>query len=87
MRRDEANRIIDEFMPRGETFANPYIACEQCRERVVGMHDNLRNVPCGHKANWRSVCPSWSPVDGCCCQEHLGRVEHGLPLDRTAPGP
>lgn len=24
-----------------------------------------------------SVCPLWSPIRGCCCQEERGRVDHG----------
>lgn len=70
------------------TFANPYLVCERCRRSVRRWHDNDRcgcgeegwqNLPCGHQDGVTSVCPSWSPVDGCCCLEHLGRVPHGEP--------
>jgi hypothetical protein len=60
-------------------FANPFIACMQCGRRVKTVDADLRNQPCGHRAEWNSVCPSWSPVDGCRCQQHLGHVSHGVP--------
>lgn len=77
------------------TFADPYLICEQCRAWVVGWHNPQRcdpsptrqfgcgksatNLPCGHAAGVTSVCPSWSPVGGCHCREHLGHVPHGEP--------
>ena len=56
-------------------FANPFLACEVCGKRVR-TRPALWNEPCGHAAPMNSVCPSWSPVDGCQCLEHLGKVEH-----------
>lgn len=67
-------------MPRvseGSKFANPFLACAGCGKQVT--HRDDVNRPCGHKASFESVCPSWSPVDGCRCQEHLGHVSHGRP--------
>lgn len=69
------------------TFANPYLACVQCSGWVTSWHDDDRcgcddtywNEPCGHRAAVFSACPSWGPVDGCSCQGHLGRVDHGEP--------
>ncbi len=70
------------------TFANPYLACDQCGQRVAQWHDPVKcgcgdsgwqNKPCGHQAGATSVCPSWGPVDGCTCVEHLGRRDHGEP--------
>jgi hypothetical protein len=69
------------------TFANPFLACDACGERVRSGHDGGKcgcewgscNWPCGHNAGATSVCPSWSPVDGCRCAAHLGSVQHGLP--------
>ena len=66
------------------TFANPYLRCDFCREPVPRWHNNdtcgcgetFWNEPCGHTAGTTSVCPSWSPVDGCQCREHLGHVDH-----------
>lgn len=66
------------------SFANPYLICDVCEQPVTGFHDRERcgcndercNVPCGH-LGVHSVCPSWSPVDGCCCLEFLGYVSHG----------
>lgn len=63
-------------------YADPYLACDQCRQRTVGYDRDapgLRNEPCGHAAGMTSVCPSWSPVDGCNCIEQLGRRDHGEP--------
>ncbi|MER7908262.1 hypothetical protein [Streptomyces sp. NPDC096068] len=71
------------------TFANPYLVCAVCREQAKGFHDGDEAacgcgagdwlVPCGHTAEAVSVCPSWDPVDGCQCQEFLGRVDHPAP--------
>lgn len=49
-------------------FANPYLMCLECRCRVTDVTGN-ENVPCGHTADYEAVCPSWSPVDGCTCDE------------------
>ena len=57
------------------SFANPYLVCASCAERVTAWHSTEAcgceapcwNVPCGHTALTASVCPSWSPVDGCAC--------------------
>lgn len=66
-------------------FSDPYLACDACHAWVTGWHDNDRcgcagtfwNVPCGcTRAGVTSRCPSWSPVDGCRCREHLGYVLH-----------
>lgn len=70
-------------------FANPYLRCDTCEEYVPAWHDGDKcgcdqgwwNAPCGHTAGIHSICPSWSPADGCMCKEHLGRVAHQL---RTA---
>ncbi|MFM9703636.1 hypothetical protein [Streptomyces galilaeus] len=66
------------------TFANPHLVCEQCRQPATRWHDRHKCGcdtrswidPCGHNAEAVSVCPSWSPLDGCLCQEFLGRVDH-----------
>lgn len=66
------------------SFANPYLVCELCHQPVPRWHDPDKcgcgghdwNEPCGHPAGISDTCPSWSPVDGCQCQEVLGRVEH-----------
>lgn len=66
------------------SFANPYLVCEHCRQSVIRWHNNDRcgcdaafwNDPCRHTAGVVSVCPSWSPVDGCTC---LGGVHEELP--------
>lgn len=68
------------------TFANPYLACDQCRAHVVNWHNpqqcgcdesGWQNQPCGHQATVTSACPSWGPTDGCRCLAHLGHVPHG----------
>lgn len=60
-------------------YANPFNSCEQCGARTTGTDDHSRNQPCGHTGGFRSVCPSWSPVDGCNCLTFLGAIDHGLP--------
>lgn len=69
-------------------FANPHLVCTDCRRPVPAWHNPdacgcdpevfgpFWNVPCGHRAGITSVCPSWSPVDGCQCAEVLGTVDH-----------
>jgi hypothetical protein len=70
-----------------EHYANPFLICTVCRKSVVGyIHspehaENWKNFPC-HHLGITSSCPSWSPVDGCRCQEHLGSVEHSAPRIR-----
>lgn len=66
------------------TFANPHLVCDLCRKPVPSWHNNTAcgcdeeswNNPCEHPVGVTSVCPSWSPVDGCQCLEHLGRIDH-----------
>lgn len=66
------------------TFADPYLKCDQCGASVPRRHNDDAcgcqagwwNEPCGHRAGATSACPSWGPVDGCQCQEHLGYVPH-----------
>lgn len=64
------------------TYANPYNACDACGARTTHgstADGRFRNQPCGHAASFSSLCPSWGPVDGCMCIEHLGRRDHGEP--------
>jgi hypothetical protein len=64
-----------------ERYANPFLVCTTCKQKVVGHivspeHvENWTNYPCRHMGI-TSTCPSWSPVDGCRCLEHLGIVQH-----------
>jgi hypothetical protein len=63
-------------------YADPFIICVECGHRTSDgstKSGQFRNEPCGHAADFKSVCPSWSPVDGCRCVEHLGVREHGDP--------
>lgn len=66
-----------------KTYANPFNICAQCRRRVswgdTDTEGRFRNEPCGHAADFKSVCPSWGPVDGCQCVEILGSRDHGDP--------
>lgn len=59
-------------------FADPYKVCVECNGWVDGVLDapTLILLPCHHQADYLSVCPSWGPVDGCQCVEHLGRRPH-----------
>lgn len=57
-------------------FTNPYLVCEECREKVPFWHDPDRcgcngetfNSPCKHKLGVVSTCPTWSPGHGCICE-------------------
>jgi hypothetical protein len=64
-------------------FADPFKVCNQCRGWITGVLDNDHGpvivTPCEHRAGYTDVCPSWGPVDGCSCKEHLGYVPHGTP--------
>ncbi len=68
------------------TFANPYLTCDKCEQPARSWHDpdqcgcgesGFQNQPCEHQAGVTSTCPSWGPVDGCQCLQHLGHVSHG----------
>jgi hypothetical protein len=64
-----------------EVYANPFNVCDRCKRRVSWggtVTGVFRNLPCGHAAGFHSVCPSWSPVDGCNC-ERFGQRQHGEP--------
>lgn len=74
-------------------YANPYLRCDECGGVALGytvtphpgMDGDHANWPCGHHAAITSDCPSWSPVNGCQCIEHLGHREHELAVaDRVA---
>ncbi len=76
-------------------FADPYLRCDECGEPALGytvtpgrgMDGDGANWPCGHQAGVTSDCPSWSPVDGCRCVEHLGHRDHELAVaDRVVEG-
>jgi hypothetical protein len=66
------------------SFANPFLVCNLCSKPVLRWHNNDKCGcaaecwidPCSHNAEAVSVCPSWSPVDGCTCQEVLSSVDH-----------
>ena len=59
--------------------ASPYLICVQCGAWVDHFSHTgegqgpSRNQPCDHRADYANVCPSWSPVDGCNCMEHVRR--------------
>lgn len=68
------------------TFADPYKTCDYCGAWITGVLDKpgpLIVVPCEHQASYSDRCPSWGPVDGCQCAEHLGYVPHGEPPGRV----
>lgn len=58
-------------------FANPFLICSKCRIPIKYWHDpdrcectkKMYNAPCGHDVEVISMCPTWSPVDGCSCTE------------------
>lgn len=52
------------------TFADPYKQCLRCGGWVDGVLKAPGPVivtPCEHQSEYRDVCPSWGPVDGCTC--------------------
>lgn len=53
-------------------YADPYKQCRQCRNWIDGALDvpgPLLLTPCEHRSDYRDLCPSWGPVDGCTCAE------------------
>lgn len=64
-------------------FADPFKVCNQCGGWITGIlsipDGPDLTTPCEHEGGYIDICPSWSPVDGCLCVEHLGRVEHAAP--------
>ncbi len=73
----------------GVEFANPYLVCNQCGGWITGALDNPGPsilMPCEHRMSYHDVCPSWSPVDGCLCQEMFGKVDHAEPPRRIPTG-
>lgn len=54
-------------------FADPHKKCRTCGDWIDGAltaPGRLVLVPCEHESDYRDVCPSWGPVDGCTCAEH-----------------
>lgn len=62
-------------VPTGDVITLTGEQCRTCRECgnwITGALDiegePLILLPCEHQADYRNVCPSWGPVDGCKCQ-------------------
>jgi hypothetical protein len=71
----------------GDVYANPYLACCRCGKQVTHCEGPPpSNMPCGHHADYRSLCPSWGPVEGCVCNS-MGLPGHGLPLAAAGEAP
>jgi hypothetical protein len=61
------------------TPANPFLQCVECRQLVEAFHDDkcgcpesdgpLLLMPCMHRSDYRDLCLTWSPVDGCQCDK------------------
>lgn len=70
-------------------FADSYKRCLTCGEWVEGYFDLPEGsgapvlVPCGH-ASYRDVCASWSPVDGCGCEDYNAAHPDDPIVHRTA---
>lgn len=73
-------------------FANPWLRCTRCGQPATGFHDpqqcgcdltGFHLEPCEHKAGALSVCPSWSPVDGCQCADQQADHQVITPTART----
>lgn len=66
-------------------YADPYLICTGCGERAEGYvhapghEEHFENWPCRHRAVIHSLCPSWSPVDGCRCIHVFNHVGHRTP--------
>ena len=76
---DSSHRLSRREKLAVNVFANPFLACGKCGKRVV-WKDEDKNVPCGCRAGFYSVCESWTPWEGCLCRKQFGGVPHGLPL-------
>lgn len=71
-------------------FADPFKACTTCGKQVTAVllvgtgqaRNRCDGKWMGH-IGYTDTCPSWSPVDGCLCLEHLGYVPH-LPAPSAA---
>jgi hypothetical protein len=64
------------------TFADPYKTCDKCGAWITGVLDApgpLILLPCEHRSSYTDHCPSWGPVDGCSCVDHLGQRPHPVP--------
>lgn len=69
------------------SFANPHLMCTACGAQVTRWHkpsacgcrERTWNSPCGCSADTESLCPAWSPVDGCACLKTYGVVGHPVP--------
>ncbi len=66
-------------------FADPYKTCDECGGWITGT-DGKRLTPCGQEATYTDQCPSWGPVDGCSCLDHLGHVPHDEPPPQRGEG-
>lgn len=68
-----------------QRFADPYKRCRTCKawvdavEYVLGP---IKVLPCGHRAGYDDVCPSWSPVSGCHC-EPKGHGRDFIPVTKV----
>jgi hypothetical protein len=68
------------------TFSDPYKQCLRCSGWVTGYlvipegHGLSPLVPCEHQSDYRDVCSSWGPVDGCRCAQFPWGVDHGVPF-------
>lgn len=52
------------------SYADPYKQCLRCGGWVDGVLDApgpIIVIPCEHESDYRDLCPSWGPVDGCRC--------------------
>lgn len=72
-------------------FADPYKKCRACGQWIDGTEDQpgpLVLIPCAHRSDYRDVCPSWGPVDGCTCTGYNTRHPDDLIVhDRRIPAP
>lgn len=51
-----------------ELITNPWMHCAVCDGEVHSRNNGL-NVPCGHRAEVVSICPTWEPFYGCDCDQ------------------
>ncbi len=73
-------------------FADPYKRCCRCNGWVDGYLDKPDGpriiTPCEHRSDYRDVCPSWGPVDGCTCAAFNARhPDAPIVHDRRVPNP
>lgn len=90
---------------------NPFLRCSECKKQVTGFVSSRNDPrsckhvgalhPCGHNAEYQTVCATWTLEKGCVCKhptsdhlsvtvdvntEQLG-ISHRVHVDASDPHP